>query len=49
VPVQQRLAQLWRAGRLVVEDPNTLDVINNKTSFRELLMAYTHRMKRVGV
>ena len=38
-------ASLWREGRLLVEDPNTLDLINNKTSFGELLMTYTHRMK----
>jgi hypothetical protein len=44
---QDKFAKLWREGRLVVEDPNTLDVINNKTSFRELLMAYTNRMKKV--
>lgn len=46
--VQERFSQLWREGRLVVEDPNTLDLINNKTSFRELLLAYTTRMKKVG-
>lgn len=46
--MQERFARLWGAGRLIVEDPNTLDVINNKTSFRELLMTYTHRMKKVS-
>lgn len=31
-----------------MEDPNALDVINNKTSFGELLMTYTHRMRKVS-
>lgn len=45
---QDRFAALWRGGRLLVEDPNALDVINNKTSFGELLMTYTLRMRRVS-
>lgn len=43
---KEGLAALWREGRLLVEDPHTLDRINNKTSFGELLMTYTHRMQR---
>ncbi|GAB5030315.1 peptide-n-(n-acetyl-beta-glucosaminyl) asparagine amidase [Nannochloropsis oceanica] len=43
---KEAFASLWREGRLLVADPNTLDMINNKTSFGELLMTYTHRMKR---
>ena len=43
---KEAFASLWREGRLLVEDPNALDLINNKTSFGELLMTYTHRMKR---
>ncbi len=46
--MQSRFAGLWRGGRLLVEDPNALDVINDKTSFRELLMTYSHRMLRGG-
>lgn len=45
--LQDRFAALWRSGKLLVEDPNALDVINNKTSFGELLMTYTHRMRKV--